>query len=77
MSDVTDLPCSESSGQRKARLRRVAGATIIGSMLEWYDFYLYAMMAATVFAKVFFDPSCSGLQSKWSRPAIIAFFDRD
>lgn len=54
MSDVTDLPCSESSGQRKARLRRVAGATIIGSMLEWYDFYLYAMMAATVFAKVFF-----------------------
>ncbi|QGT84834.1 MFS transporter [Pseudomonas coronafaciens] len=57
MSDVTDLPCSESSGQRKARLRRVAGATIIGSMLEWYDFYLYAMMAATVFAKFFFDPS--------------------
>ncbi|KTB98784.1 MFS transporter [Pseudomonas syringae] len=56
MSAVADLPNSESLDQRKARLRKVAGATIVGSMLEWYDFYLYAMMAATVFAKVFFDP---------------------
>ncbi|KPC30080.1 Uncharacterized protein ABJ99_1459 [Pseudomonas syringae pv. cilantro] len=56
MSAVTDLPNSESLDQRNARLRKVAGATIVGSMLEWYDFYLYAMMAATVFAKVFFDP---------------------
>ncbi|WP_346396827.1 MFS transporter [Pseudomonas syringae] len=56
MSAVIDLPNSESYDQRKARLRKVAGATIVGSMLEWYDFYLYAMMAATVFAKVFFDP---------------------
>ncbi|PPS26897.1 hypothetical protein BVY10_19100 [Pseudomonas amygdali pv. morsprunorum] len=68
MSDVTDLLSRESSGQRKARLRRVAGATIIGSMLEWYDFYLYAMMAATVFAKVFFDPREALQNSQLSPP---------
>ncbi|MGP4922534.1 MFS transporter, partial [Pseudomonas lundensis] len=49
----------ESEFQRKKRLRKVAAATIVGSMLEWYDFYLYAMMAAIVFSKVFFDPSDS------------------
>ena len=26
-------------------------------MLEWYDFYLYATMAAIVFSKIFFDAS--------------------
>jgi MFS family permease len=35
----------------------VAAATIFGSMLEWYDFYLYATMAAIVFSKIFFDAS--------------------
>lgn len=34
--------------------RRVATATIVGSALEWYDFYLYASMAALVFGKIFF-----------------------
>lgn len=57
MSAKTDYIKTENVEQRNTRLRKVAGATIVGSMLEWYDFYLYAMMAATVFAKVFFDPS--------------------
>ena len=39
----------------KRRNRKVATATIVGSMLEWYDFYLYATMASIVFSKVFFD----------------------
>ncbi|KWT07007.1 hypothetical protein AMC94_05395 [Pseudomonas amygdali pv. aesculi] len=47
----------ETTAERKKRLRKIAAATIIGSMLEWYDFYLYALMAATVFSKVFFNPS--------------------
>lgn len=37
--------------------RRVATATIVGSALEWYDFYLYASMAALVFGKIFFPQS--------------------
>ncbi|MDN7142897.1 MHS family MFS transporter [Pseudomonas sp. JQ170] len=48
---------TETPVQKKKRLRKVAAATIFGSMLEWYDFYLYATMAAIVFSKVFFDPS--------------------
>lgn len=59
MIDHTARPDSESKTQRDTRLRKVAAATIIGSMLEWYDFYLYAMMAAIVFSKVFFAPADS------------------
>ena len=45
----------ETSDESKKRLKKVAAATIVGSMLEWYDFYLYATMASIVFSKVFFD----------------------
>lgn len=51
------LAASETPEQQRKRLRKVAAATIFGSMLEWYDFYLYATMAAIVFSKIFFDPS--------------------
>ncbi|MDR3661564.1 MAG: MFS transporter [Mycobacterium sp.] len=47
----------ETPQQSRKRLRKVAAATIFGSMLEWYDFYLYATMAAIVFSKIFFDAS--------------------
>ena len=47
----------ETPQQQRQRLRKVAAATIFGSMLEWYDFYLYATMAAIVFSKIFFDAS--------------------
>ncbi|MDN4497816.1 MFS transporter [Pseudomonas mosselii] len=53
----TALAASETPEQQRKRLRKVAAATIFGSMLEWYDFYLYATMAAIVFSKIFFDPS--------------------
>jgi len=48
---------TETPEQNRKRLRKVAAATIFGSMLEWYDFYLYATMAAIVFSKIFFDAS--------------------
>ena len=50
-------PDWETPEQAASRLKRVATATIVGSMLEWYDFYLYATMASIVFSKVFFDSS--------------------
>lgn len=56
----------ETPAQTKSRLRKVAAATIFGSMLEWYDFYLYATMASIVFSKVFFDtsdPATASLQA--------------
>jgi MFS family permease len=50
-------PDRETPEQAATRLKKVATATIVGSMLEWYDFYLYATMASIVFSKVFFDSS--------------------
>lgn len=47
----------ETPKEAAQRNRKVATATIVGSMLEWYDFYLYATMASIVFSKVFFDKS--------------------
>ncbi|MGV0869269.1 MFS transporter [Corynebacterium kalidii] len=44
----------ETPEQEKSRLRRVATATIVGTTVEWFDFYLYATMASIVFGKVFF-----------------------
>jgi MFS family permease len=32
----------------------ILGASTIGTAIEWYDFFLYGFLAATVFAKVFF-----------------------
>jgi len=53
----TSSTAAETPQQTQKRLRKVAAATIFGSMLEWYDFYLYATMAAIVFSKIFFDNS--------------------
>jgi metabolite-proton symporter len=35
-------------------LRKVIGASLIGTSLEWYDFFLYGTAAALVFNKLFF-----------------------
>ena len=35
--------------------RRVAAATIIGTAIEWYDYFLYAMAAALVFRQLMFN----------------------
>ncbi|WP_260850787.1 MFS transporter [Rhodococcus sp. WB9] len=39
--------------------KKVGVAVIIGTSLEWFDFYLYASMAALVFGKVFFPSANS------------------
>jgi MFS family permease len=36
--------------------RRVVFATVVGTTVEWYDFFIYAFAAATVFATLFFEP---------------------
>ncbi|OWT80446.1 MULTISPECIES: MFS transporter [unclassified Achromobacter] len=38
---------------------RASAAAFVGTMIEWYDFYIYATAAALVFGKLFF-PSADG-----------------
>ena len=54
-----EKPASEHTSVRSARAnqRRVAFATIIGTTVEWYDFFIYATAAGLVFAQVFFAPA--------------------
>ncbi|WOE32218.1 MULTISPECIES: MFS transporter [unclassified Acinetobacter] len=41
--------------------RKVAFATIIGTTIEWYDFFIYAAAAGLVFNTLFFSPAGSQL----------------
>ena len=48
---------STSETARAARDRRkVAAATIIGTTIEWYDFFIYAQAAGLIFRQLFFEP---------------------
>jgi metabolite-proton symporter len=40
-----------------ARLRRVVLASMVGTTIEWYDFFLYGSAAALIFNKLFFPAS--------------------
>ncbi len=41
--------------------RRVVFATVIGTTIEWYDFFTYATMAGLVFGTLFFEPAGPGV----------------
>lgn len=59
------MPGSAAADDR-VRQRRMAAAAVIGTTVEWYDFYLYASMASIVFGTVFFpsgDSKIATLQS--------------
>lgn len=53
-SDVKDDKMSAND-------RKVAFATIIGTTVEWYDFFIYAAAAGLVFNTLFFSPAGSTL----------------
>ena len=62
---------------KPASLRPVILASFIGTMIEWYDFFLYGTAAALVFNKLFFptiDP-LAGTMAAFSTFAV-GFFAR-
>src|SRR5919201_6932097 len=62
---ATTLPAAavaapeESDVERRRRLRTVIAASLLGTTVEWYDFFLYATAAGLVFNKVFFPDASS------------------
>jgi MFS family permease len=44
-------------------LRRVVAASMAGTVVEWYEFFLYGTAATLVFSKVFFSSSTSDLDA--------------
>ncbi|MGQ0732874.1 MAG: MFS transporter [Acidobacteriota bacterium] len=53
-----DFPNTELTGvQRRHMMIRAVAASAVGTMIEWYDFFLYGIAAALVFPRVFFPAS--------------------
>ncbi|MFF4648908.1 MFS transporter [Streptomyces sp. NPDC001380] len=48
---------ANAPGSRPAHLPKVVAASLIGTTIEWYDYFLYGTAAALVFGKVFFPES--------------------
>lgn len=51
-----------TKGERKG-LRRVVAASMAGTVVEWYEFFLYATAATLVFNKVFFPAAGNDLDN--------------
>ncbi len=60
MASATTLGAAAAAPQRS--LAYVIGASSVGTLIEWYDFYLYGVLAA-FFAGHFFPASMGGTQS--------------
>lgn len=49
----------------KAYLRRVVAASMAGTVVEWYEFFLYGTAATLVFSKVFFLAAATSSTQSW------------
>src|ERR1700722_13437248 len=49
--------------QSRTFLRRVVAASMAGTVVEWYEFFLYGTAATLVFSKVFFPRGGNELDS--------------
>jgi len=68
---------AHADAQPRNSTRRVLFASLIGTTIEFFDFYIYATAAVLVFPKLFFpaaDPKAAGLQS--FATFALAFFAR-
>jgi metabolite-proton symporter len=55
VSELSAQADSAVERQTERSIRKVATISLIGTSIEWYDFFLYGAAAAVVFPKVFFS----------------------
>ncbi|MGP4018062.1 MFS transporter [Saccharopolyspora sp. 5N708] len=48
------MASNQTGVERRGSIARVVGASLIGTTIEWYDFFLYGSAAALVFNRLFF-----------------------
>jgi metabolite-proton symporter len=51
------MAAASGTARPRSSLRQVVAASLIGTTIEWYDFFLYGTAAALVFGKLFFPKS--------------------
>lgn len=79
---VSDAPSTDDEAEVPAALgaadvRRVVLASFVGTMIEWYDFFIYGTAAALVFQKLFFPADDAFLSQMASYGSFaIGFFAR-
>ncbi|SNT04176.1 MFS transporter [Rhodococcoides kyotonense] len=59
MTSIAEPAPVESDPARRKRLRTVVAASLLGTTVEWYDFFLYATAASLVFNQLFFPDQSS------------------
>lgn len=63
--------------EQKAQHRKIAIATLVGTTIEWYDYFVYAMVAGLIFDKLFFKPAGDTIATLLVFASVgIAFFFR-
>jgi MFS family permease len=56
---VTDSPPPEQTAADRSKVRTALTASLVGTTIEWYDFFLYATAASLVFNTAFFPDQSS------------------
>ncbi|MFE5479758.1 MFS transporter [Nocardia sp. NPDC056541] len=56
-------PTGDDPDEAPSGLRRVVAASMAGTVVEWYEFFLYGTAATLVFSKVFFSKDTSDLDA--------------
>ncbi|HLW91908.1 MAG TPA: MFS transporter [Roseiarcus sp.] len=56
-ADASSAPRDLSESEHRGFLTRAVIAAAIGTSIEWYDFFLYSVVAGSVFAKLYFPDS--------------------
>ncbi|MDF2823748.1 MAG: putative transporter, partial [Mycobacterium sp.] len=61
MKQSDELASAGSEHGSSTRLRRVVAAAMAGTIVEWYEFFIYGTAATLVFSKIFCPPGTSEL----------------